>query len=215
MPLAILFDLDGTLVDTLELLLGSARHTFRDRPHRPTDAEWKAGIGTPLAEQLAPYAADPDELQRLVASYRAHQSEHLDRLTILYPGTADVMRTLHQRGHPLGIVTSKADAIAHRTLRHVGVDHLLDVVIGADATTRHKPDPEPVRVALERLGRAPADALFVGDSPHDVLSGNAAGVRTVAGLWGFFDRATLEAAGATYYLNDIGELPALVERVEG
>jgi pyrophosphatase PpaX len=214
-PLAVLLDLDGTLVDTLDLLLGAARHAFRDRADRaPTEAEWRAGIGTPLRRQLAPYALDDAELAALVAGYRAYQHEHHDRLTRLYPGAADAIARLHERGHPLAVVTSKSDAIANRTLGHVALATRMAIVVGTESSTRHKPDPEPVHVALAHLRYAPHEALFVGDSPHDIQAGRAAGVVTVAASWGFFSRDALEAAGPDHYIASIAELPALVERIE-
>ena len=89
----------------------------------------------------------------------------------------------------------------------------VDVVIGADSVTRHKPHPEPVLVALERLGAPRETAIFVGDSPHDVAAGNAAGVTTVAALWGPFGRDALERAEPDYIIDRIVELPGLVERI--
>ena len=218
-PLAVLFDLDGTLVDTIQLLMESVRHAFRDRAAAgrrvPTDAEWVAGIGTPLASQLRPFCESDEELAGLVVGYRAYQGEHHDRLTRCYDRAVEVVATLKRRGHPTGVVTSKADAIARRTLAHVGLLGAMDVVVGCDATARHKPDPEPVRHALAQLGCAPGEAIFVGDSPHDIHAGNAAGVVTVAALWGPFDRATLETARPSHFLVDIGELPGLVESLSG
>jgi pyrophosphatase PpaX len=214
-PLAILFDLDGTLVDTIELLLSSVRHAFRGRTERvPTEAEWVAGIGKPLVTQLRPYAADDDDLAELVAGYRAYQGEHHDRLTRLYPGTLEAVVALGRRGHPLAVVTSKGDEIAHRSLDHVGLTPYMATVVGCDSCTRHKPDPEPVQVALARLGYQLGEAMFVGDSPHDMASGSAAGVTTVAALWGPFTRAMLEPTEPDYYLKRIADLPPLVDRLE-
>lgn len=213
-PLAVLLDLDGTLVDTLDLLLGAARHTFRDRADgAPTEAEWRAGIGTPLRRQLAPYARDDEELAALVAGYRAYQHEHHDRLTTLYDGAAEVIALLHERGHPLAVVTSKSDAIANRTLGHVALADRMAIVVGTESSARHKPDPEPVRVALAHLDYAPHEAVFVGDSPHDVEAGRAAGVTTIAASWGFFSREALDAARPDHYIASVAELPALVERI--
>ena len=215
-PLAILLDLDGTLVDTIDLLMGAMRHAFRDHAGRvPTDAEWRAGIGTPLAAQLAPYAAGPAHLDALVAGYRAYQGEHLHRLTTLYPGAREALDALAARGHPLALVTSKSAAMTRRTLDAIGLAGDVRVVVSADSTSRHKPHPEPVELALARLGYAPTEALFVGDSPHDLHAGAAAGVTTVGALWGFFDRAALDAAGADHFIADMRELPPLVERVSG
>ena len=215
-PLAVLFDLDGTLIDTVELLLDSVRHAFRGHPGRvPTEAEWVAGIGTPLVTQLRPYAADADELAALIAGYRAYQREHHDRLTRPFPGALETVTALKSRGHPLAIVTSKGDDIALRSLAHVGLSSSMDVVIGCDSCSRHKPDPEPVHVALERLGYAADQALFVGDSPHDMASGRAAGVVTVAALWGPFTREMLAPTAPDFHIERITDLPALLQRLEG
>jgi len=218
-PIAVLFDLDGTLVDTIQLLLESVQYAFRDHAASgrrvPSQADWIAGIGTPLVTQLRPYVDDDAELAALVAGYRVYQGQHHDRLTRCYASTPDVVAALKARGHPLGIVTSKADEIARRSLAHVGLLEMMDVIVGADSTTRHKPDAEPVRLALQRLGYGPREAIFVGDSPHDVNAGNAAGVVTVAALWGPFDRTTLDAARPTHVIASITDLPALVERIQG
>src|SRR5581483_2738759 len=113
---AILFDLDGTLVDTIELLLRSVRHAFEGRAGpKPTTAEWIAGIGTPLASQLRPWAADEHDLATLVEAYRSFQRANHDRLTRCYAGVVPTIRRLDELGYPMAVVTSKANDIAHRT----------------------------------------------------------------------------------------------------
>jgi len=112
----------------------------------------------------------------------------------------------------MAVVTSKASAIAHQSLAFVGLDRYLPVVVGFDETTRHKPDPEPVNVALSRLGVAANHAAFVGDSPHDIHAGNAAGVVTVAALWGPFSRETLAAARPDHFIECLPDLPAVLEQ---
>jgi pyrophosphatase PpaX len=89
----------------------------------------------------------------------------------------------------------------------------MDAVIGCDSCSRHKPDPEPVHIALERLGARSADAAFIGDSPHDVAAGNAAGVTTIGVLWGPFPRSVLEDAGADHLVERPEELPPLIRRL--
>jgi pyrophosphatase PpaX len=211
-PRAILFDLDGTLVDTIELLLSSMRHAFRYRPDRaPTTEEWIAGIGTPLANQLSVYAADDAELTELTDGYRSYQILHHDRLTRPYDDAVRVVQDLHRRGHPMAVVTSKANAIARRTIEYVGLDRYLPVIVGVDSTKKHKPDPEPVLFALEQLDAPRETGVFVGDSPHDVAAGNAAGVTTVGALWGPFPREALVAASPTYLLDGIQGLPGLLD----
>ena len=212
---ALLFDLDGTLVDTIDLIVRSARHAFAQRPGpTPTDAEWIALIGTPLTSQLRRYASSEDDFQLLVASYRGYQREHHDRMTRCYDGALETVRTLRQAGHRTAVVTSKMDELAWRALRLVGLDAYMDVMVGADQTTRHKPDPEPVALALELLGVDPGDALFVGDSPHDIAAGNAAGVATVAALWGPFSREALDVAEPSCVIDDIRDLYRIVRNWE-
>ena len=214
-PLALLFDLDGTIVDSVDLILHSFRHAFLTHVGSvPPDHAWIAGIGTPLPVQLATFTSDPELLQRLLGSYRSYQREHHDRLTRRFDGVLDTLTLLRDRGHPLGVVTSKVLELALRALDFAELGPLIDVVVAADMCARHKPDPEPVLLGLEQLGYAARDAIFVGDSPHDVLAGNAAGVTTVAALWGPFTRETLERASPTHLIETIGELPDLVERIQ-
>lgn len=213
-PLAVLFDLDGTLIDTIGLLLECARHTFKGRIPAPTDEEWIAGIGTPLRKQFAAYTTSDDEIEELTQRYRAFQREHHDRLTTAFPGVLEVLDELESKGHPMGIVTSKSNEMMDRGLEWVGIMRHMRTRIGMDNAKRHKPDPHPVQAALEELGYEPNEAMFVGDSPHDIASGNAAGVTTVAALWGPFSREQLEPYHPTEYLNSINELPSLVDRIQ-
>jgi pyrophosphatase PpaX len=205
---AILFDLDGTLVDTIALLLASMRHAFTTcGVAAPTDAEWTAGIGTPLATQFRGCVGDDDAaVARLVAAYRAYQHEHHDALTSAYEGIPALVARLEERGHPIGIVTSKANHLAERALAWVGLAGHVDVLVGADSVTQHKPHPAPVLAALQQLG-VPATketVVFVGDSPHDVASGVAAGVRTIGVTWGAFGREAL--AQADLVVGSVAEL---------
>jgi pyrophosphatase PpaX len=214
-PLAVLFDLDGTLIDSIELILNSAKHAFRDRDgHVPSDAEWLTGVGIPLATMFRRYARDEAEVDALIVKYREYQLEHHDRLVRCYDQVVDTVSALRAAAHPLGIVTSKTGWLARRGLAHVGLETHFDVIIGCDASDRHKPDPFPVQLGLEQLGYEPHEAVFVGDSVHDMAAGNAAGVTTIAALWGPFTREDLVASEPTHYLQRIIDLPALLERVE-
>lgn len=209
--LAVLFDLDGTLIDTIEFILASVRHTFADRARGPTDAEWIAGIGTPLRTQLAVYADGAADLDALVDRYRRHQRAHHDASTRCYAGVREAVAEIRRAGHRVGVVTSKLAEPATRALRHVGLDAMVDVVVGADQCERHKPHPEPVLRALTILGFDPRSAIFVGDSPHDVAAGNAAGVVTAAVLWGACSREVLLASKPTHVVEHVGELSPLVQ----
>jgi pyrophosphatase PpaX len=214
MPLpALLFDLDGTLIDSIELILGSARYAFDGFAGRaPTDEEWRAGIGRPLQTVLREYAPDDIEAQRLFTRYREYQLEHHDRLVRAYAGVVDTLREFAEAGHPMALVTSKSDWMAVKALVHVGLEQLIPVVVGCDTCVNHKPHPEPVERALALLGVSPSNAVFVGDSPHDVQSGLAAGVVTVGVTWGAFDRHELQEAGADVVIDRIEELPEILAR---
>jgi pyrophosphatase PpaX len=214
-PLAVLLDMDGTLLDTVPFILETVRHAFADRQRRPSDAEWIAGIGTPLSVQLAAFTTGPDDLEGVLARYRAYQREHHDRLTRPYAGAVEAIGALKRRGHPVAVVTGKFTETATRSLAHVGLAPFVDAVVGCDSCPRHKPDPEPVLLALERLGAVPSQAIFVGDSLIDVQAGNAAGVISVAATWGACTREALLAASPAHVLDDVAALPALVARLAG
>jgi pyrophosphatase PpaX len=212
-PYAVLFDLDGTLIDSIALLLASMRHTFQGRPRQPTDSDWIEGLGTPLPKQLTPYVESDEDRERLVNRYRAFQHENHDRLMASYTGVIDTLALLYQRGHPMGVVTSKGNTMMERGLKFIGADDYIEVAIGYDSVHIHKPDPFPVRAALEKLAYQPNEAVFVGDSPHDIKSGNDAGVITIAALWGPFRRDQLEPYHPTHFLDDIKNLPNLLDRI--
>jgi pyrophosphatase PpaX len=214
-PLALLFDLDGTLADSIALLLASFQHTFRAHGKAiPPDEEWIAGIGTPLITQMRHFVPTEEEAQRMILTYREFQRTHHDEMLREFEGVDETLALLKSRGHPTALVTSKGNDLAHRALAWLHLTRHIDLVVGMDSTERHKPDPDPVLFALAELGCAPTNALFLGDSPHDIEAGNAAGVISVAALWGPFSRTVLERASPTYFLEHIRELPALVGRLD-
>jgi pyrophosphatase PpaX len=210
---ALLFDLDGTLVDSIELIMRSMHHAFDGHAGRvPTDDEWRALIGRPLADSFREFEVDEPEVERLIGRYREYQLTHHDRLLRAYDGIVEAIRGFAAAGHPMALVTSKADWLAARALAHVGLDDAIPVVVGCDSCTRHKPHPEPVERALALLGVVPADSIFVGDSPHDIESGRAAGVFTVGVTWGAFSRAEMARAGADVVVHEVEALHQVVSR---
>jgi pyrophosphatase PpaX len=208
---ALLFDLDGTVVDSIELIVQAAVHAFdgREGP-RPTREEWVALIGTPLAPMLRRWAHDDADVKFLWDRYRAYQVEHHDRLVSAYPGAVELIRRLHARGHAMAIVSSKIEAGIRRSLDYVGITDCFGALIGIEATEKHKPEPEPVLLALERLGASASDAWFIGDSPHDVHAGHAARVKTIGVLTGPYDRATMEAARPSHLVENLTDIEPLL-----
>ena len=213
-PYAILFDLDGTLIDSIGLLLACMRHAFEGRSRAPTDAEWIATLGTPLRKQLAAYIDTDEEIEAVTSKYRTFQRERHDQHTADYPGVRETLAELHRRGHPMGVVTSKSNEMMDRGLQWLGALEMMQTRIGMNSCEIHKPDPFPVRLALQELGYERHEALFIGDSPHDINAGNGAGVISVAALWGPFTRQELEPSEPRYFLERIEDLPALVESLQ-
>jgi len=205
-----LFDLDGTLIDSIELILRSYRHTMRlHRGHEPSDDVWMEGLGTPLWVQFRHFTEDPAEIEAMVATYRAYNLAHHDELVRPYDGVVEAVRALRARKKTLGLVTSKMRSGALRGLRVAGLEDAFQVIVGADEVTHPKPHPEPVLMALERLRAPVAGAVFVGDSRHDLECGRAAGVKTAAVLWGPFDRAHLADLEPDYWLETPADLTLL------
>ncbi len=208
---ALLFDLDGTVVDSIELIVQAADFAFAGREGpRPTRAEWTALIGTPLGPMLRRWAHDDADVKFLWDRYRAFQVEHHDRLVAPYPGVVELIRRLHDRGHAMAIVSSKLEAGIRRSLDYIGITDCFGALIGIEATEKHKPDPEPVLLALKRLGANAKHAWFIGDSPFDILAGHAAGVRTIGVLSGPYDREALETAKPTHLVETLTEIEPLL-----
>lgn len=190
---AVLFDLDGTLVDTVELILHCYRHTMTTHLGECLpDARWLETIGQPLRTQLALFARDEDEAARMLETYVTFQRGVHDGMVAAFPGVPDVVARLDARGVRQAVVTSKGREMAGRTLTRCGLFDAFEFVVSADDVRRGKPDPEPVEQALGRMGLTrPERVLFVGDSPWDLRSGRAAGTKTAAVLWGPYDPGRL------------------------
>lgn len=207
-----LFDLDGTLIDSVELIMSSYRHTMLE--HRGTtlpDEFWLAGLGTPLWDQFRRITDDQDEVEAMVVTYREHNHRHHDGAVRPYPGVRDALNVLRRRGARLAVVTSKPRSGTLRGLRRCGLDGLFELLVCVDDVERAKPHPEPVHHALRALAAEREGAVFIGDSPHDMAAGRAAGVRTAAALWGPFPRRDLEPHRPDHWLTE----PAAIAQLDG
>ena len=181
---AVLFDLDGTVIDSGAMILASFRHATQTvLRRRIPDEQLLAGVGgSTLREQMQ--MLDEERVDELVEAYRAHNAPLHDELQAC-AGILDVLATLRRDGRRLGVVTSKRRAtidLAFGALPEL--DTYFDVAIGTEDTERHKPYPDPILLGLERLGARAAEAAYVGDSPFDVQAAKAAGVFAVAVTWG-------------------------------
>ena len=179
----VLFDLDGTVVDTGAIILASMRHatvTVLGRDY--SDAQLLAAVGGPGLEAQM-HALDPDRVDELVQVYRAH-NEPLHDTIGLCAGMDVVLEELKDRGHRLGIVTAKRRRTVDLAFARVPVEHLFDVVVAGDETEESKPHPAPLLLALQRLGATADEAAYVGDSPFDMQAARAAGLRAIGVSWG-------------------------------
>jgi len=188
----VLFDLDGTVLDTVELIRASHAHAVREvLGIELPDEELMAGIGTPLREQMEVFS--PERADELFLVYRTWNHANTARLIERYPGVDEVLVELEQEGARLGIVTSKMLDAVELAFAALPPPIVWDVVITTEDTPLHKPHPAPLLAALERVGGTPAEAVYVGDSPFDLQAARAAGTAAIGVTWGAFGRAALEA----------------------
>jgi pyrophosphatase PpaX len=202
----VLFDLDGTVIDSGAIILASMRHAAKEvLGEEPSDELLMAAVGGPGLEAQM-HALAPDRVEELVRVYRAH-NEPLHEELVCCPGIDDVLVRLKDEGRRLGIVTAKRRATVELAFARVPLGHLFETIVGGDETQRHKPDPEPLLLAADRLGADPTETAYVGDSPFDVRAANAAGMFAVAVTWGrIHDRGRLEAEEPDAIVDTAGEL---------
>jgi pyrophosphatase PpaX len=206
-----LFDLDGTLIDSVRLILDSYHHTLAAHGLPPrSDEEWLRGVGTPLTVQFAEWC-DQGMLEALIATYREYNLANHDRMVTVYPGVVAAVEAIRRAGRATGLVTSKNRVGALRGLTLARLEAMMDVLVCADEVTNPKPHPEPVEKALVLLDADRATTVYVGASIHDMVSGRAAGVRTAAALWGPFGREHLAGAEPDYWLETPGDLVGLLK----
>lgn len=215
---AVLFDLDGTLVNTIPLIFECYRHTLQahlpglEIPRRVIVGNLGRSLDDILRDfAVAGGAADPDALGReMLETYRSFQRDHLDALIQPYEGMREALAGLRERGVVLGLVTSKVEWAARLSYQRYGFGEFLSVRVFHDDTVRHKPDPEPLLFAAAKGGLVPAHTAYVGDSVHDMAAGRAAGMKAIGALWGPSEREDLERSGADELAREPRELLEIV-----
>jgi pyrophosphatase PpaX len=181
---AVLFDVDGTLLDTTEFIYGGFDHTLAAHGHPIAErVRYARVMGKPLEVCYAELAPGCDPVS-LVETHRTWQAGNL-HLSTPFPETLMVLRTLRDAGLRLAAITSRSRRTSVHTIEQAGLAAYLDLILSFEDVTAIKPDPAPLLLALERLGVPPAAALMVGDTDADILAGRAAGVRTVGVTYGF------------------------------
>lgn len=204
----VLFDFDGTVIDSGAIIIASMRHATKTVLGRdiPDEELGRAVGGSGLVEQMR--LLDPERIDELVAVYREH-NEPLHAEIAECSGMTDVLTRLKDEGRRLGIVTAKRQETVKIAFSYLPLEHFFDVVVGSDDTERHKPDPDPILHALERMGVDADDAVYVGDSPFDVRAAKAAGMHAISVTWGgIHPRGRLEAEGPDAIVDTPEELLA-------
>jgi pyrophosphatase PpaX len=180
----VLFDLDGTLIDSGAMILDSFRHAARTvLDVELSDEALLAGVGagSGLRDQMASF--DRYRVEELIVSYRAHNELAHERLECCL-GIEGLLAELRAQGRRLGIVTAKRRATVDLAFARLPIADFFDVVVTEESTERRKPHPEPILLALDRLGAGPDEVAYVGDSPFDAEAARAAGVLAVGVTWG-------------------------------
>jgi len=213
----IIFDLDGTLVDTARALTESLNHAIRPHGLGPVSVEETIeliGEGTTRLIEKAlekplgtPEAAVKEDALK---SFLKYYSEHLCVHSTAYPNVRETLRRLPAFNKV--VLSNKREDLSVKLLEDLGLKGFFTLIAGSDTTGAKKPSPEAVRYMLEKTGTVPAGALMVGDSPYDIEAASGAGVTTVAATWGYRDRSLL--AGADYTMEDIGELMPLLIKLK-
>jgi pyrophosphatase PpaX len=201
------FDLDGTLADTINLIVESYQHAFRTVLGREEEPDViRSWIGRPLIGAFRDHS--PEQADELYATYLQWNSDNTERLIRTYDGVIDVLGDLREAGVHVGIATSKRRESAEQAMDILGISQHVDVLVAMEDTDRHKPDPTPLLLALERMGRSSNAAVYVGDAVVDVLAGKAAGMDTLAVTWGAGLPQALHAVRPTAIASSADELRA-------
>ncbi len=181
----ILFDLDGTVMDSNGIILRSWQHTFRTILGHEGDAkEILATFGEPLKETMRKFFGGNDEdVLRNVDIYRSYQKEHMDEEIELFPGVYDMLAAAKDAGYRMAIVTSRLSLSAHDAIKSFGIGDFFEYILTGDDVTKHKPDPEPILITLENMGADPGQAVMVGDTKMDILCAKNAGTVSVLVDW--------------------------------
>ena len=217
-----LFDFDGTLVDTTDLIYQGLRHAVREvLDEEPSREVLMAGVGQPLPEQMALLTGDRPGHQKLdeelLEVYFDYQKEHHEELIRQFPGVEDSLSRLRDASVKLAVVTSKRRSSVDMAINTFpGLGEVVNKFVTMEDTTEHKPHPAPLLKGLELLDNAPKEeAAYIGDSPHDVAAARAAGLTCVAVSWGAFSEKSLRDADPDHLVPDLDSAVDVLLKMAG
>lgn len=206
----LLFDFDGTLLDTNELIIQTFQSVLGNRyPGKYERTDILPFLGPTLIESFG--SIDPEKAEEMIAEYRAWNIAMHDELASEFDGVSETMRLLKSAGMKMGIVSTKRNDMIGKGLQLLDVDGVFDVIIGLEDVQNTKPHPEPILLALERLGAKKEEALMIGDNFHDIEGGKNAGVRTAGVAWSEKGEQFLQSFQPDYMLQHISDLLHIIE----
>lgn len=201
---AVLFDLDGTLIDTNELIVSSFLHTLdQHTPGKYSRKDVLAIMGRPLLEQMQIF--DAKQAEEMVQTYQIYNVEKHDELVRDFPQVREVLHDLYQAGILLAVVSNKRRKVVEMGLKLYGLDQWMSSIVCAGEGIPAKPEPAMLQVALEELGVDPTEALMVGDTKYDMIAGKLAGVDQVAVAWSLHPEE-LRKESPSYWIEEMQEL---------
>lgn len=201
----VLFDLDGTLINTNDLIIESFLHTLNlYYPNQYGRDDVLPFLGPTLHETFV--KMDPMRVDEMISTYRTFNHDHHDRLVTQFETVYETVQALHEKGFKLGIVTTKIRNTVNMGLELTGLGKFFETVVTLDDVKNAKPHPEPVLLALEKLNASPEEAIMVGDNYHDIDAGKAAGTKTAGVAWTIKGAAYLEGFQPDYMLNKMSDL---------
>ncbi|MFM9414520.1 HAD-IA family hydrolase [Peptococcus simiae] len=205
-----LFDLDGTLIDSNKHVIDCFKYAFQEvLAESISTPEITATFGIPL--ETAIRAMRPAAADDLLKTYRAESDRRGQDDILMVPEADKTLAALKARGAGIAVVTSKKRVNAYKSLDQLGLSPYLDVFVGPEDTDRHKPDPKPVQIALERFAARPDQALMVGDSAHDITAAQKAGVATCGVAFATCGKETLALAQPDYMIDQLSDLLTLCQ----
>jgi pyrophosphatase PpaX len=206
----ILFDLDGTLIDTNELIIQSFLHTLQHYyPDQYKREDVLPFMGPTLVETFG--SMNPDNIEEMIKTYRTFNISNHDLLVKEFEGVKETVIALKEKGYKIGIVTSKMSDVVMKGLKLTALDPYFEIIVALDHVEKAKPDPGPILMALEKLDSTPEETIMVGDNHHDIVGGQNAGVRTAAVAWSIKGRDYLATFNPDYMLENMTDLLSILE----
>lgn len=200
-----LFDLDGTLVDSREIIYQCMKHALVDTYGLSlTREQLLSGVGLTLLEQMNIFC--PHDPEGAAHAYRSYFFDQGSPLAPAYPGIDEQLKTLRSQGVRMAVITSKHKQTAYDNLKGVGIENYFEYLLSPEDTTKHKPDPEPLRICAQKMGVDLGCCVYIGDSPFDIQAASSAPMKNLGVTWGFFNEKELRDAGADQICTEVSLL---------